>query len=251
MKILAVSQARMGSTRLPGKISKKIMNKSLLAIHIERILQSKKIDTLLIASTVNKEDDLIEGLIDPYPVLFYRGSQNDVLDRFYKATVDYKPDYVVRLTSDCPLIDPKLIDAVIEKAISENVDYCSNCFGEKFPDGQDVEVFKFSALEKAWKESTKLSDREHVTPYIRNNSTLLGGTLFNSVAFDTNTNYNHVRLTVDEELDFLVVKEIIEHLGVDKTWEEYTSFYLNNNDINKLNKSITRNEGYIKSLNND
>ncbi len=149
IKTVLITQARTGSTRLPGKILMEVNNTPLLKIHLDRLNQSKNIDKIIVATTVNEEDDIIEKIGTDWGYEVYRGSENDVLDRFYQAVQKIKPTWVVRVTSDCPLIDPLLVDKVIEITKAENKDYGSNVIDETFPDGQDVEVFKFSALEKA------------------------------------------------------------------------------------------------------
>ncbi|MCK0108283.1 glycosyltransferase family protein [Flavobacteriaceae bacterium S0825] len=251
MKVVVVTQARSGSTRLPNKVLLKIEGKTLLQIHIDRIKQATQVDDIFIATTTEIEDDIIANLAEGLEVKYHRGSENDVLDRFYKTVKDIKPDFIVRLTSDCPLIDPQLLDEVIIKAKEEDLDYYANIIKELYPDGQDIEVFKFSALEKAWRETNLKSDREHVTPYIRNNSSYLGGTMFKSNNHGLEQNYNHVRLTVDEPQDFEVIKKIIEDLDLDKDWKTYADYYLNNPEIKVLNDKITRNEGYQKSIDQD
>ena len=250
MDVLTITQARTGSTRLPGKVLKTIKGKSLLEIHVNRILQSKKISKLVIATTIEKGDDEIVRIAKKLGIDYYRGSVNDVLDRFYQAAKQFSPKWIVRLTSDCPLIDPELIDLVIENAIKKDLDYCSNTLIEAYPDGEDIEVFKFAALQKAWKEAELQSEREHVTPFIRTNSSFLGGNLFKSDNFPSKENYNKVRLTVDVPKDFKVIENLIHKLGFDATWEEYTKEYLNS-PIASLNSNIQRNVGYIKSINND
>lgn len=251
MRIIAITQARCGSTRLPNKILKKIDGETLLDIHLNRILKSKRIDQLLIATTIDPADDAIEEIAQKKRLAFYRGSMNNVLDRFYQAAKPYHPDWVVRLTSDCPLIDAKLLDTIIDKAIDLNVDYCSNTLNPTYPDGMDVEVFKYSALEKAWKEAKLDSEKEHVTPYIHKNSSFYNKDLFTSYNYSNDSNYGSARLTVDESVDFEVIKQLIEDLGVDKDWKTYAEHYLGNKTIQTLNESIKRNEGYIKSVQKD
>jgi spore coat polysaccharide biosynthesis protein SpsF len=174
-----------------------------------------------------------------------------VLDRYYQAAKPEQPDWVVRLTSDCPLIDAELMDKIIDKAIELDVDYCSNTLDPTYPDGMDSEVFKFSALEKAWHEAELNSEKEHVTPYIHKNSSFHNKKPFISYNYANNVSYEKVRLTVDEPVDFEVISEIIGKLGLDKDWKTYADYYLTNDTINALNGNITRNEGYITSLKKD
>jgi spore coat polysaccharide biosynthesis protein SpsF len=251
MKIVAITQARTGSTRFPSKILKKVKGITLLEIHIKRILQSKKISQLIIATTINKEDSEIVTISKDLGLCYYQGSIDDVLDRFYQALEGKQCDYIVRLTSDCPLIDPDLIDKIIGYTLDNNLDYCSNTLNPKYPDGQDIEVFKFSALEKAWKEAKLPSEREHVTPYIWKNSTYKGGSLFKSDNFDEGYSFGHLRMTVDEPNDFEVIKNIINNKGSYSTWLEYAKFLENNLELQNINSSIVRNEGYNKSINNE
>ncbi len=251
MNVLAITQARSGSKRLPNKVLMKIEGKTMLQIHIDRIKLAKSVDEILIATTTNKADIIIEDLANSLDVLCYRGSENDVLDRFYEASKKIKPNFIVRLTSDCPLIDPLLIDEVVTKAIEKKLDYYSNGLIENYPDGQDIEVFTFKALETAWKNAKLPSEREHVTPYIRNNSNFHGGKLFISDNHYPEKNYNNVRLTVDDAKDFEVITKVIKEMGLDKTWQDYSDFYLENKAIKIINNKTTRNEGYLKSINED
>ena len=244
MKIITITQARTGSTRFPNKIMNKIEGKTLLDIHVNRIKKAKNNNLIIIATTKKKDDDIIELEANNLGVHCYRGDEDDVLDRFYKAAKSHNPNYVVRLTSDCPLIDPSLIDEIIEATINSNVDYCSNTLIESYPDGQDVEVFSFNSLKKAWEESVLLSDREHVTPYMKKNFKVLN-------IHSNNMKFNKVRMTVDEPNDFVVIKRLVDKLGLNEKWENYTNLYLNDKTISNTNDSITRNEGYIKSIKND
>lgn len=250
IKTVLVTQARTGSTRLPGKVLLKIDGDELLKIHLSRLRKCKSVDQIIIATTTNQEDDIITSLGALWGFDISRGSVDDVLDRFYQAVKEIDPEWVVRVTSDCPLIDPALVDAVISCAQVNNADYCSNVLQEHFPDGQDVEVFKFSALEKAWKEAVLKSDREHVTPYIRNNSSFTGGKFFSAVNFPCINNLSDVRMTVDEPRDFDLIKEVINNIGIEKSWLSYTN-YIIDNQLQKINANIIRNEGMLKSLRND
>jgi spore coat polysaccharide biosynthesis protein SpsF (cytidylyltransferase family) len=170
LKTVLITQARTGSTRLPDKVLMEVNQTPLLKIHLDRLKESKNVDKIIVATTNSAKDNIIEKLALDWGYEVYRGSENDVLDRFYQAVKDINTLWVVRVTSDCPLIDPLFVDKVIEVTQSNDKDYGSNVIDETFPDGQDVEVFKFTALETAWKSAIKESEREHVTPYIRNNS---------------------------------------------------------------------------------
>ncbi len=246
MKIIAVTQARTGSTRLPNKILKTIQGETLLEIHVRRILRSKRISKLIIATTTGQQDDEVIKLAKELDVQVSRGSESDVLDRFYQALKDERPDYVVRLTSDCPLIDANLIDELIQFTIHNKLDYCTNTLVEHYPDGEDVEVFTFKALEEAWQKAEKPYMREHVTPYIRENGTFSGGSLYRSDNFPCEKNYGNVRLTVDEEKDLAVITQLVNELGTQCGWKEYAEKYLTATSISDLNADIKRNEGFKK-----
>lgn len=251
MKILAITQARIGSTRLPEKIMKKINGETLLEIHLKRILQSKMISKLKVATTTEPDAIQIVDICNKLGIEFYRGSLNNVLERFYMTALPEKPDWIIRLTSDCPLIDPVVIDKVINHAISNNFDYVSNTLKPTYPDGIDVEVFKFSALDKAYNEASLTSELEHVTPYIWKNSSFKGGNLFTSDCVANKDDFSEIRLTVDTMEDFQVIENLINVLGTDKTWLEYVNKLEDSPEIKKINEQFQRNEGYQKSINNE
>jgi spore coat polysaccharide biosynthesis protein SpsF len=249
-KTILITQARSGSTRLPGKVLKEINGKSLLQIHLERLIKCKSVSEIIVATTTNKEDQVIYDKVMEWGFSAFRGSESDVLDRFYQAVKDNKADWIVRVTSDCPLLDPILVDQVIDFVQNNNKDYGSNGLVENFPDGQDIEVFKFSALEQAWKNAKLLSEREHVTPYIRHNSDYKGGNLFSAINFACESDFSKIRMTVDEMRDFELIEILINELGIEKTWLEYVN-YIIEKDLTKVNDKIIRNEGLLKSLKND
>ena len=250
LNTILITQARLGSKRLPKKVMLEISNKSLLEIHLERLKQAKEIDKIIVASTTNKSDELIYNKSIKLGFDCYRGSEKNVLDRFYNAVKDYNPKWIVRVTSDCPLIDPILVDSVIKFVKKSDKDYGSNVLIEHFPDGQDIEVFKFSALQKAWKKATLKSELEHVTPFIKKNSDFNGKDIFSSINFPSKENYSKIRMTVDEKEDLELIKVLVENLGFKCTWEQYTDYIINNN-LNKINNKFIRNDGYITSLKNE
>ena len=250
IKTILITQARIGSTRLPGKILKKIKEKSLLEIHLDRLKKCNYVSEIIVATTTNIEDEVIYNKSVELGVNSFRGSESDVLDRFYKSIEDKNPNWIVRVTSDCPLIDPKLVDDVIEFAIKNNKDYVANTLIENFPDGQDIEIFKFTTLRKAWENAILNSEREHVTSYIRKNSDFNGGNLFTSLNYDCQSDFSKIRMTVDEIRDFELITLLINDLGTKKSWEEYTQYIIQKNLL-KINNNIIRNEGIIKSLKND
>jgi spore coat polysaccharide biosynthesis protein SpsF (cytidylyltransferase family) len=251
MKILAITQARVGSTRLPRKVLKLVKGKTLLEIHLSRILQSKKISKLIVATTIESEANKIITIAKKLGVDSFKGSVNNVLERFYLAALPENPDYVVRLTSDCPLVDSHLIDGVINKCVSNKYDFVSNSLDPTFPDGMDVEVFKFSALKEAYKKAVLKSDLEHVTPYIWRNSSVKGKNRFNSFSVRCDKDFSKYRLTVDTQDDFDLIEKIIFHLGTNKRWMDYVNFLDENPELMKINDRHERNEGYKESLRKD
>lgn len=248
MKIIAVTQARTNSTRLPAKIFLQAGGQSILAIHIGRLRKSTVVNSIVVATTTRPEDLKVCEVASSLGVLSSRGSEDDVLDRYYQAVKPETPDYVVRVTSDCPLVDPALIDEVIARAVETKADYVSNVLQETFPDGQDVEVFTFKALERAWKEATLRSDREHVTPYIRRNADYNGGNIFKAVNVFSPRHYGNLRMTIDEPADFELISHLVEKLGTGKTWQEYAEYLVANKKVTDLNDHIQRNEGFAKSV---
>ncbi len=207
MKKVAIIQARMTSTRLPGKVLKEVLGKPLLAYQIERVKRSKLVDEIVIATTINETDIPIVNLCDKLGIKYYRGSEEDVLSRYYEAAVIAKADIIIRLTSDCPVIDPYVIDQVINYYLisNNNYDYVSNSLVRTFPRGMDTEVFSFEALVNAYYNAKKKYEREHVTPYIYQNTDK-----FQIANVENKSNESKYRWTVDTEEDFLLIKKIIE-----------------------------------------
>ena len=205
MNIIAIIQARISSTRLPGKVLKKIEGKTVLEHVINRVRAAKNLDDVIIATTVKKKDLKIVQLCAKLGVSVFCGSENDVLDRYYQTARLFKADHIVRITSDCPLIDPMVINEVIKLYFREKADYASNTMPETFPDGLDAEVFSFKTLKIAWGNAELPSEREHVTPYIRKNSNI-----FKIVNLKCDINLKNKRWTIDEPEDFSFIKIIID-----------------------------------------
>ena len=236
----------MGSTRFPGKTLKEIRGKPILEYVISRASLAKKINTVVVATTAEKEDDAIEEFCKKIGVHCFRGSTLDVLDRFYKCSMEYPDnDVIVRVTADCPLIDPKVIDKVISKFEEGEVDYASNVLKETYPDGMDVEVFTRKALEESAREAKLKSEREHVTLYIRNNPK------YKKVNVEDDPDFSKFRLTVDDSRDFEVVSFLIEKYGGELGYKDYCKDLLEHPEILSKNANIERNEGLKKSLNRD
>ena len=244
--IAAIIQARMGSTRLPGKVMKPLCGKPILWHIITRISYSKQIEKIIIATTDKEEDKVIVKLAEQMGVAFYRGSSDDVLDRYYQAARKFNVDPVVRITADCPLIDPEIMDNIIDYYLKGGYDYVSNGLKPTLPDGLDTEVFSFKSLEKAWAEAKKPSEREHVTSYIYNHPELLK--IHN---YENDVDLSGMRWVVDEEADYQFISEVYKNL-----YKDGKIFYVKDiirlleemPELLKLNKGISRNEGYRISL---
>lgn len=210
MRVVAIIQARMGSTRLPGKILKEVNNRPLLSYQIERLRQSQYIDELVIATTIEKQDDLIVEFCQENSILYFRGSETDVLERYYEAAVVFKADAIVRITSDCPIIDVQIVDKTIQYFLENGkYDYVSNTIERTYPRGLDTEIFSFAALEKAYNEAVLDRDREHVTAFFYTNPDV-----FSIGQIKSEIDYSKYRWTVDTEEDFELIKRIIQALYI-------------------------------------
>lgn len=243
---LCIIQARMGSTRLPGKVLLKIGGVTLLEYEIKRAGLAKEIDKIVVATTVNKADDKIAALCKKIKIDCFRGSENDVLDRFYKCSLEY-PEYenIIRLTGDCPLVDPRVIDKVIKLFELNSCDYASNVGEVTFPDGLDIEIFKRRILARAFKQAKLASEREHVTLYIRNKMKIKKGNLA------AKRDFSKFRLTVDRKEDFAVIKFLIANCRSSDGYLKYIELLKKNQKIMNKNLNLIRNEGLLKSLKND
>ena len=245
MKTTAIIQARMSSTRLPGKVLMEVMGRPLLSYQIARLRFSKRIDEIIIATTMNKEDDTIAELAHKEGLKVFRGSEDDVLDRYYQAAKEYSTEHIMRLTGDCPLIDPDICDRIIKVYFNSGADYVHT--GESFAEGLDCGIISFKTLSAAWHEARLKSEREHVTLYLRNHPEK-----FFIITTENETDDSNYRITVDEQNDFFVVKAILENLyeGTKNyfTIKEIKSFLDNHPEIYKLNADIVRNEGLLNNL---
>ena len=243
--VVAIIQARMGSSRLPGKSLAEIENRPMLWHVVQRARRATLVDRVVVATSTNPADDAIEKMCRENDVPCYRGSENDVLDRFYVAARAEKASQVVRLTADCPLLDPEVIDRVVRRFQCGDVDYASNAMVRSYPDGLDTEVFSFSALERAWHEATKSSEREHVTPYLRAEKFRTA-----SVECNSTTSYQNCRWTVDEAEDLEFIRAVYRALSAkpDFGMKDVLELIEKNPGLEKMNSEIVSNRGYYKSL---
>ena len=243
--ILGLIQARTSSSRLPGKVLKPLLGKPMLARQFERVQRARRLDGLAVATSRDQSDDAIAELCRQLGIGCHRGSLDDVLDRFYGAAQAAAADHVVRLTGDCPLIDPSIIDAVIALHLEGGFDYTSNAHPPSFPDGLDVEVMRFACLERAWQEAKLPSEREHVTPYLYDRGLFRLGNLSHT------SDLSELRWTVDEVEDLIFVEAIYGALQA-RTPEfglaEVLAILHRRPELNDINRNFQRDEGYRRSV---
>lgn len=244
MKIVAIVQARMSSSRLPGKVLLPLSDKPVLYHIHERLTESRLIDQIVFSTSKEESDNPIYDFCNIQNIPVYRGSLNDVLDRFYKTASEFSADVIIRITGDCPIVDPIIVDAVISGFLAGNYDYYG--LGGEFPDGLDCTAFTFKALERAWKEAQLPSEREHVGPYIEKNSEV-----FKNGSLKLFTGMAEHRWTLDEFEDYELLLKIFEELYIPgKIFFSHDVLKLleRKSELIKINSSIIRNEGYLKSL---
>jgi len=244
MRTVAIVQARMSSSRLPGKVLKVLAGKPVLYHIYERLSECRLLDAIVFATSTEETDNPIALFCEEVGAPCFRGDLADVLDRYYQTALKNDADVIVRITGDCPVIDPVVVDAVVAGFLSGNYDFYG--LGGEFPDGLDCTVFSFKAIQKAWKESILLSDREHVGPYIERNPEV-----FKSGVLELFVGLSSMRWTLDEPQDFELLSLIYTEL-----YKQGTIFYTHqiveflkiNPSLLKINSNIIRNEGYLKSL---
>jgi spore coat polysaccharide biosynthesis protein SpsF (cytidylyltransferase family) len=249
MDFLAIIQARIGSTRLPGKVLMDFEGKTVLEHVISRVQRSRMVSEVVVATTFSISDLSIVKLCSEKGVRVFCGSEDDVLDRFYQAAKLLKPENVVRITADCPLMDPDVIDKVIKKHSLEKADYTSNTLIESYPDGEDVEVFTYKALVNAWSKAELKSEREHVTPYIKKHNDM-----FKLVSIENEEDLSSKRWTLDNQEDFELISIVYKELYKNNNYfgmAEVLEFFKKNPELEKINNHIIRNEGYQLSLTRD
>lgn len=243
MKINAIIQARCGSTRLPGKIFRKIDGKPLLWHVVNRLTYAELIDEIVVATTTNNIDDSVEEWCNKNKIKCYRGSEDDVLNRFYNAAITFPCDVIVRVTADDPFKEPSIIDTIIKKLIDENLDLSCNVFPPSFPEGLDCEVFTFNVLETMEKTTKDPYDREHVTPYIYNNPDK-----FKIENITSSRQLSSYRWTIDNLEDYEMVNAIYEKRKPRKQgillMDEILEILEENPEIVSINSDVKRSAMY-------
>lgn len=244
--ITAIIQARMGSTRFPGKIFLPLGDTTVLGSTVRQVGEARRIGGIVVATSDDVSDDATAKHATELGAKVFRGSLHDVLDRYYRAARSVGAEHICRITADCPLIDPAVIDRAAAAYDSEKPDYLST--GREattFPDGLDTEIFSFAALERAWKGATLRSEREHVTPYMWKHPAL-----FKLAEIRNDRDLSDVRLTIDAPADYEVLQRIVAEVRPLRmgAMVEYLTAHP---DIARVNGSIVRDEGYAKSLRED
>lgn len=242
--ILVILQARTSSSRLPGKVLRPLMGRAMILRELDRLKECCEITQLVLATSTDPTDDELAQTVEAAGYDVYRGSLDDVLERYYHCAQRYMPTNVVRLTGDCPVIDPHIVDRVIAQHIAEHNDYTSTT--ERFPDGLDTEVMTYAALEKAYQEAALPSEREHVTLYIRRHPER-----FRVGTVDCAEDYGAMRWTVDEPQDFALIEKIYERLypqHPDFAMEDILTLFCGDETLAHINQGIMRNEGLKKSI---
>jgi len=242
-----IIQARMGSSRLPGKVMRVVDgSNTVLDYVIMQLKSAKRIEKILIATTKLAEDDVIQSHLAGKNIECYRGSSEDVLDRYYECAKKFSINPIIRITADNPIIDPNIVDMVIEEYTGHTCDLATNTLCRTFPYGTEVEVFSFAVLEKAWKNAKKPSEREHVTPFIRDPENK-----FKLINITRSDNISHIRYTVDRIEDLELVKEIVKNIIARPILtQDIINLYKNKPDIFKINKNV-KHDGYLSSLKKD
>jgi len=239
MTITAVVQARMGSTRLPGKVMAPLAGVPLIEVLLQRLSQSSRISSIVLATSDDPRDQPLASHVECLGYRVFRGSEHDVLSRFYLAAASTAPDRVVRITGDCPLVDASIVDSVIEACLVPCVDYASNIAPPTYPDGLDVEVCTWSAISQAFREATAAFDREHVTPFLRVPGRFRTRNVTHAVDLSAE------RWTVDEPADLKVVSAVFDHFSPNLMvgWREVLDWLNAEATVKHLNQAIERNAG--------
>lgn len=246
MKNLVIIQARMGSSRLPGKVLMELAGKTVLECVVERVRECNLVDEILVATTIEKENLPLIAMCAGKGIRVFCGSENDVLDRFYQAARLLSPENVIRITADCPLLDASVLERIIRRHQETEADYTSNTIEPTYPDGLDCEIMKFSVLCEAWREAKLASQREHVTQY------MIHQEKYKRESVKNETDYSKERWTIDTLEDYQFVSNIYVQLGEkSKDFHAVIDFLDDNPGLRDINSGFERNEGLMKSLKND
>jgi len=237
VNIVAMVQARMGSTRLPGKVLFDLAGETVLARVVRRVQRARLVQQVVVATSTSDTDSAIVDESSRLGIECFRGSEQDVLDRYYQAAKRVTADVIVRITSDCPLIDPELVDETVHVFLAKNADYASNVSPRLYPRGLDTEVFSMPALERAWREADQAHEREHVTPYFYEHPEI-----FRLAFAPAKSDYSHHRWTLDTPEDLALLRAIYQafHDRLDAGWREVLEFVEQRPDLAALNSGVVQ-----------
>jgi spore coat polysaccharide biosynthesis protein SpsF len=239
MNVVAIIQARMGSSRLPGKVLMDISGATMLDRVVSRVRQARLLNQIVVATSTKSIDDPVVRETERLNVFSFRGSENDVLDRYYRTAQSFRADVIARVTSDCPLIEPKIIDKVTNAFLNGGLDYSSNTLVRTYPRGLDVEVFSIAALTKAWEQASKDYQRVHVTPFLYENPGL-----FKLQSITSKCNYSKYRWTVDTSEDLELVRRIYKLLGDNRafSWRDVLTLIKSHPELETVNSQVNQKE---------
>lgn len=238
MNIGAIVQARMGSTRLPGKVLKEVGDHTLLSYLVERIRRSERLDQIVVATSERPENDAITEECREHDIDCFRGKEEDLLDRYYRAAEKFDMDHIVRITADCPLVDPRVIDEMVDE-YCDDVDYLTNSRPQTFPHGVNVEIIKQDALRDVWNTTEPRTGR-HVIEHLVQHSTFHDQNRFTAKNISNSVDFSHVRITVDFPEDLEVVRFLIDQTSIDAPWQKYIAV------LTKHPEYIERNRQYVE-----
>jgi len=243
-----IIQARTGSSRLSGKVLSKIQSKPMIWHVINRVKKVKNVEQIILATSTNIDDKPLVKIAEQENIIAFTGKTNDVLDRYYQASLKFNANPIIRITGDCPLIDPKLITKMLVFFQHNKYDFVSNNINPTFPDGLDASIFSFKTLQKAWKKANLQSEREHVVPYITKNKKL-----FKIFSYENSENFSNYRWTVDEKNDLNFVRKIYCLMKPQQIFymDDVLKILNKYPSLSKINSNIVRDQGYAKSLKHD
>jgi len=247
-KVTIIIEARIGSSRLPNKVIAEIEGKPMIFYVIDRVKQIKSAEQIILATTQEKNDQILTEIAQQNSIITFVGDSIDVLNRDYQCALQNNADPIIRITGDCPLIDPGIVEEMLQFYLKNNYDYVSNRITPKYPDGLDVEIFSFRTLQIAAQNAKWSSERELVTTYITKNPKI-----FKIFSYENQDDLSHYRWTVDEQKDLEFVRKIYSIMKpkTNFSMNEIIEILLKNPELLKINSGIMRNEGHLKLYDND
>jgi spore coat polysaccharide biosynthesis protein SpsF len=247
-KITVMIQARTGSSRLSGKVLSQIENKPMIWHVINRVKKIESVQQIALITTEKESDQVLLDIAKNEDIIGFAGDTTNVLNRHYQCALKISADPIIRITSDCPIIDPYLVEEMLQFFLTHNYDYVSNIHPATYPDGLDVEIFSFQTLEKTFLDAKLNSEKEHVTPYMEKHPEL-----FNIFNFENNEDLSHIRLTVDQKEDLELIQNLYSVMSPKNDFglNEIKDIFSKNPELFRINSKYRRNEGYLKSLKED